>query len=143
MPAMSVEDVDNVRRIEAALLQHPQVDFKTFHVIHGGMYSRTVMVPANHIITGALIKIPTQVIVVGDAKVLVGDKVLNLSGYNVLPAQSGRKQIFRAITDIYITMVFPTKAQTVSDAENEFTDEANLLASNRDESQNIFIKTED
>jgi hypothetical protein len=40
-------------------------------------------------------------------------------------------------------MVFPTKAQTVSDAENEFTDEANLLASNRDESKNIFIKTED
>ena len=134
--------IDKVKAIESELLKRPQMELKPLHVIHGGMYSRTVIVPANHMITGALIKIPTQLIVAGTAKVFVGDKVLNLSGYNVIPAQAGRKQMFLAITDIYITMIFPTKAQTVDEAESDFTDETDMLASHRDESQNIFIRTE-
>lgn len=142
MPAMSAEIIDKVKAIESELLKRPQMELKTLHVIHGGMYSRTVIVPANHMITGALIKIPTQLIVAGTAKVFVGDKVLKLSGYNVIPAQAGRKQMFLAITDIYITMIFPTKAQTIDEAESDFTDETDMLASHRDESQNIFIRTE-
>ena len=101
------------------------------------------MVPANHVIVGVLIKVPTQVIVAGAARVLVGDKFQSISGYNVMPGQSGRKAIFIAITDIYITMIFKTDAQTVDEAEAEFTDEIDMLASRRNESHNIFVKTEE
>jgi hypothetical protein len=142
LPAMASDAVENVRLFESQLMKCPQMDLKTVHVIHAGLYSRTVKVPANHVIVGVLVKIPTQVIVYGKAKVLIGDKILNLSGYHVLPAQAGRKQIFIAITDIYITMMFSTSARTVQEAEGEFTDETDILMSRRDESENIFIKTE-
>jgi len=143
MPSLTEETLDKVRQVEAEISELPQMQIDTLHVIHGGMYSRTVMVPANHVIVGVLIKVPTQVIVAGTARVLVGDKFQSISGFNVLPGQAGRKAIFIAISDIYITMIFKTDAQTVDEAEAEFTDETDILASRRDESHNIFVKTED
>jgi hypothetical protein len=142
MPAMSEAVVGRVREVESELAKLPQMELKTMHVLHGGMYSRTVIVPANHVIVGVLVKVPTQVIVSGSARVFAGDKVLNLAGFNVIPAQAGRKQIFVAITDIFVTMIFPSSAETVEQAESEFTDENEMLMSRHDDSQNIVINTE-
>lgn len=143
MYKMDSDTIEKVRAVESELMKHPQMKLNTLHVIHAGMYSRTVIVPAGHAIVGVLIKVPTQVIVTGTARVLVRDEFLELYGCNVLPAQAGRKQIFIAITDIYITMIFPSEAQTVAEAEAEFTDETDLLMSHKDESLNLFVKTEE
>ena len=143
IPAMSPEAIDKVRRLEAVVLVMPQTSIVTDHVIHGGMYSRTVMIPAGTVITGALIKIPTLLIVQGDATVYIGDEPMVLSGYNVVPAAAGRKQAFVAHTDTWLTMIFPSDAKDVGLAEEQFTDENYLLASHRDtEINNITITGE-
>ncbi len=113
----------------------------TEHVLHAGMYSRTITMQPNTVLVGALIKVPTIVITVGHAKVLVGKDWADVDGYRVLPAQAGRKQLFVSIGPLIITMIFPTSAKTASEAEAEFTDECELLLSRRYPDLNTVINT--
>lgn len=127
--AMSDGAIGQVRRLEDALLDGPQIDIPTEHVLHAGMYGRTVRIPAGVVLTGALIKIATLLIVNGDVSVFTGGETLRLTGYHVIPASAGRKQAFIAHADTTLTMLFPSQAATVEQAEAEFTDEADLLLS--------------
>ena len=142
IPAMSEATVDEVRRLENILSMLPQELVYTHHVIHGGLYSRTMRIPAGVVITGAYIKIPTLLIVEGDALVYIGDdeKVL-LEGYNILPAHANRKQVFVAKTDVLLTMIFATKATTIEKAEEEFTDDFARLLSRQQGNKNFTIIT--
>jgi hypothetical protein len=126
---MSVLEIDNVRQLEALSLQRPQIAIDTDHVFHAGLYARTVMVPAGVVITGALIKIATLLIVNGDALVYVNGGAREVSGYNVITASAGRKQAFVAQSDTWLTMIFRSDAETMEQAEAEFTDEAEDLMS--------------
>jgi len=130
MPPSTDRGLEVVRRIEDEVLKAPQVDLTTHHVIHAGVYSRTICIPAGVVLTGALIKIPTTLVVCGKASVLFGDgdEVL-VEGYKVLAASAGRKVAYIAHADTYLTMSFKTDARTVEDAEVEFTDEAERLFS--------------
>lgn len=129
IPAMSSEAIDKARRLEAKLIGLPQVPTKTSHLIHGGLYARTIHIPAGAVLTGTLIKLATVLIVNGDVTVFTGGDTLDLCGYHVIPASAGRKQVFLARADTDLTMLFPSRAATVAEAEAEFTDEAHLLLS--------------
>ena len=133
--------IDNVRRLESLAREMPQVAIATDHVIHAGMYARTVLVPAGVMITGVLIKIATLLIVHGDAVVYVDGGAVQLRGYNVLPASAGRKQAFVAQTDTHLTMIFPSDAKNVEQAERQFTDEVERLSSRLDAESNRIILT--
>ena len=142
IPAMSAHAIDNVRRLEAAsLAEMPQVVLAVDHALHAGMYARTVTIPANGLITGVLIKIATLLILQGDAIVYIGDDGedatghTRITGYHVLRAGAGRKQAFLALAETHLTMLFPTGAKTVEEAEAEFTDEVHMLQSRRAECQ--------
>lgn len=129
IPPMTPAAIARVREIEDHMLAtQPQIDLRMRHLIHAGAYYRTCCVPAGYVITGALIKIPTTLIIHGDCVVWLGEEGRRLTGYNVVPASAGRKQAFRAVSDTHITMMFPTSAQTVAEAEREFTEEFDRLA---------------
>ena len=140
--AMSDEAVARVRNLELAISNEPQADIPTQHLIHAGMYARTIKIPAGVVATGVLIKRSTILIVQGDVKVYVNEGVVDMSGYNVLAGSANRKQAVIAVSDVYMTMIFPTEAQTVFDAENEFTDEADLLITRAGADQSILITGE-
>lgn len=143
IPATTPEAIDKIRQAEAAAMQLPQVPVETAHCIHAGIYSRTIKIPAGVIITGALIKRSTQLIVCGHAIVFVGDDTFNVCGYHLFAASAGRKQAFFAHADTWLTMCFSTNALTVEEAEAEFTDETDILASrNPDNKNNIIITGE-
>ncbi len=143
IPAMSDMSISAVREFENELFKLPQLSFCTDHVIHAGIYSRTMKIPAGVCITGVLIKIPTTLIVCGDCRIWIGDKANDLAGYNVLAASANRKQVFLAFTDTWVTMSFATKARTVEEAESEFTDERRLLASHKNTNSNTVTITEE
>ncbi len=134
--AMSARAVGIVSRFEAEALKLPQVPIRTEHAFHAGMYARTILIPAGVVLTGALIKIPTLLILSGDAIVYTADGPRRFTGYEVLLGGAGRKQAFAALADTRLTMVFPTAAATVEAAEAEFTDECDRLFSRRDEAEN-------
>lgn len=126
---MTPEQVARVREVEDYMLAtQPQFALKMHHVLHAGLYARTCHLPANCVMTGALIKLATLMIIEGNALIWLGEEGREVKGYTVLTASAGRKQAFRAITDTKITMIFPTQAKTVAEAEREFTDEWERLA---------------
>lgn len=129
LPAMADADVEKVRRLESEIAQQEQVPIETQHHFHAGMYCRTIRIPAGVLLTGALIRIPTLLILSGHATVFIGGEAVVLEGYHVLPGQAGRKQAFLAHADTFLTMSFATQATTVEQAEEEFTAEADLLLS--------------
>lgn len=134
VPISSTPDaIQRVRDLEAVAALQPQLAVETGHLIHGGMYARTVIIRAGTVITGALIKKATILILSGIAKIFTGAEPISLNGYQTLAARAYRKSAFHAIEDTYLTMIFPTNAKTVEEAEAEFTDEFDLLSS-RDKS---------
>jgi hypothetical protein len=140
--AMGPAALDAVRALEREVLALPQVSLATHHVLHAGLYARTIFVPKDTVITGALIKVATLLVVDGDTLVYVGtDQPLHLTGHHVLPASAGRKQAMVTLADTHFTMLFATAARTVEEAEAEFTDQADALGSRRGDSANSFIVT--
>ena len=137
VPAMSAATVASVRALEQRVLELPQTPICTHHVLHGGMYARTILIPAETVLTGALIRVPTMLVIAGDTLVMLDDGCsVRLTGYHVLPALAGRKTAFVTIADTHVTMLFPTTAHTVEAAEVEFTEEADGLGSRRDPQSN-------
>lgn len=140
LPAMTSSDVEKVQGLESYLLGIEQVAIQTQHHFHAGLYSRTIRVPAGVMITGALIKIPTLLIVSGHVTVFIGGESIELQGYHIVPGQAGRKQVFLAHADTDLTMTFATQTETVDEAESEFTDQPTALMS-RQQRDDLTINT--
>lgn len=119
----------------------PQVPLTTEHLLHGGMYARTIRIPAGTLMNGSAIRCATILILHGDCAVTAGDSLVELHGYNVLPGSPGRKQSFLTLSDVEMTMIFPTTSQTVEEAENEVFAEAEELMSRRDDNLNAVTVT--
>jgi hypothetical protein len=122
-----------IARIEAlersTLAEDNKINVPVTHGFGAGCYSRTVRVRAGLFITGAKMKTPTQIIVSGKCLVNLGDEYVTIEGYAVLAGAAGRKQLFVALEDTYITMFFASGARTAEEAEREFTDQAEELNS--------------
>ena len=138
---MSESAIEKVRLVQNAMLKFPQIDLPVHHILHGGMYSRSLVIPAGVAIAGAFIQVPTTLVVNGNVTVYANDQAYEIDGYQVLVASAGRKQVFVAHADTNMTMTFATGATTVEDAENEFTSEPDLLASRRHKDLNTTIIT--
>lgn len=123
----SAEMLAKLRAIDAEMLALPQTEITIDHLIHGGMYARTAHVPADTIVSGALVRRATVLVLQGDVTVFTGCDSVRLTGYHVLPGSAGRKQLFRTHTETHMTMVLPSDAQSVDEAEHEFTNEPELL----------------
>lgn len=142
IPAMSEESIAKVTALEAAALLMPQIQVETHHLLHAGVYSRTVFLHAGALIVGVMVKIPTTLTVCGDCTVFIGDSSIRVTGYNVFPAAANRKQAFVVHADTVLTMSFQTNAATVEDAEAEFTDELDKLVSRNVDGVNHVLITE-
>lgn len=141
--AMSEKSIARTAEIEAEQRKsNNQIGLKTQHFFHGGIYRRVVLLPKGAEMVGALIKIPTTVIVIGDVFVWIDDGWCNIVN-SVLTAGAMRKQRFFANEDTYIHMLFPTSARTVEEAEREFTSEfGNLLSRRIDAGEETIITGE-
>ncbi|WP_156392966.1 hypothetical protein [Burkholderia sp. Leaf177] len=116
-----------LRDIDASLRALPQTNVDIDHLIHGGMYARTARIPADTVVSGVVLKVATVLIIHGDVTVFTGADSVRLTGFNVLPGSAGRKQLFRTHTETQMTMVLPSAAHSVDEAEYEFTSEPHLL----------------
>lgn len=141
IPAMTDQAVERVKQLENVLMAFPQVAVDTDHVLHGSMYARTIKMPKGMVLSGALIKVPTMLIIDGHCRVFVGNDAMDVSGHTVLAASANRKQAFLAFEDTTMTMIFHTDADSIQAAEMEFTDEYESLQSNKDGNHNTVMIT--
>jgi len=122
-----------VRQFEAAALTLPQVHITTEHVLHGGMYARTIRIPANTMLTGAMTSCDNLCIVSGDITVTTDDGARRLTGFHVLPAKAGAKRAGITHADTCWTTLIPTNVATVTEAEDQLTGESDMLQTRRPE----------
>lgn len=138
---MSDYAIDRVRALEEITSAMDQAEITTWHVLHSGMYSRTIKIPGGVLLTGVLVKVPTILVVNGDVAVYANEQEVRVTGYAAIPASANRKQAFYAHADTWLTMVFSTSATTVQEAEDEFTNEAHALMSRHEDAINYFNLT--
>ena len=136
---MTEEQIGKVDRLTEALRDKPQVDIQTFHSLHGGVYCRTVSIPAGTVCAGALIKVPTTLIISGDATFYIGSESVRITGYQIIIGSANRKQACFAHGDTAMTMIHRTNAQTVEEAEAECTDELVGILSKRPGAMNNIM----
>jgi hypothetical protein len=127
--SMSCEDIRSACEIENYIATLDHVDIPTFHTLHAGVYTRTIILEAGQVASGVIISIPTTLIINGHLKLLIGNEVAEIKGFNAFIAEANRKQIALAIEKTTIAMIFKTDAKTVAEAEAEFTNEPERLAS--------------
>ena len=99
------------------------------------------MVPAGVLMTGALVKRATILIISGCMRVRIGDETVDVDGYHVFAGSAHRKQAGLAITDTWVTMLFATEADSIEEAECEGTDDAEKLFSRKENAVNDFVIT--
>ena len=121
--------------------QFPQTEVVTEHLLHGGMYARTIRRGPGVVAVGSLILRSTILIINGNFSILIDGKRTDLTGYNVLAGLSGRKSFSLTHGPVEMTMIFATQAATVEEAENEIFAEADQLCSRRNGSQDQIMIT--
>ena len=132
IPAAPPEVVERMREFEGLIRPYEYTfQVRMEHLLHAGIYARTARIEPLMIFTSVLIKIPTVLIVSGKCCVYAVDRWYALDGYNVIPACAGRKMVYITLGPVEMTMLFPTEAKTVEEAEEGFTDEASELLSRR------------
>ena len=142
IPAVPQHLLEKLNKLESAIRPYEntfQVEME--HVLHAGMYARTSRIAPGMLAINILIKVPTVVIFHGHGWFLVGEKWQEYEGYNVVPAESGRKNICITLEETEITMIFPTNAKTIEEAENEMSDEAENLLTRRSEKAGKMVIT--
>lgn len=128
---------DKVTELENIGLDQPQLVLDTTHLIHGKMYARTIFMPAGTLLTGVLSNLDNVCIVCGDITVTTQDGLKRFTGYHVLPAISGSKRAGITHADTYWTTLIHTNNTTVTDCENEFTNETEKLQTRRLENNTL------
>lgn len=135
-------DLAKIRHFEDHMRQREQIQFRTEHAFHAGMYARTVRIPSGVVFTSVLIKRATLLILNGSCDVLVGSTGVRFEGYNVIPASAGRKTVYVTRSAIELTMIFPSNSRTVAEAEAEFTDEGDILLSRTNQDDIVIVTGE-
>lgn len=119
---------DNIAKAEAYLLTLPQVDLQTKHSISGGMYARTIFIPAGTTMTGATHKTDHLDVMQGDVMFTLGDgETKRLTGHHVLVTKAGAKRIGHAHTDTIWTTICRTDLTDIQEIESELVVEAEQL----------------
>lgn len=127
--ADELTELDRVRELEQVLRGFPQSRLETHHMLHGGMYARTIFIPAGTVLVGTLSKLDNICIVNGDITVTTDEATVRLAGYHILPATKGYKRVGLAHADTYWTTLIQTTKTTIQEAEDEFTNESEFLQS--------------
>lgn len=111
-------------RINAEL---PQVDLKTTHVVNGGIYARTVYIPAGVSVVGAKHKTDATHIICGDVTIASDEGPVRLAGVQVIPSGAGSRRAVLAHTDTVWTTCWRTDLTDIAAIEDELTDESEHL----------------
>lgn len=128
---MSSAYLQEANAIGDFVAQLPQVDVPTFHSFHAGVYARSATLKPNVVLVGAHLKIPTLLIISGKVIVKIGNDEHLVDGYEVIEGAENQKRIFVAVEETHMTMIFATRAASIEEVENEFTDEADRLLTRR------------
>lgn len=124
-------DHSKIRRLEAILLRAPQVDMQTTHALSGGVYARTVFIPAGTVVTGATHKKDHICIIDGDVETILDGQPQRITGRVVINGTKGVKRAVYAHDDTLWTTVCATALTDMDAIEAELVEEPERLQTRR------------
>lgn len=122
---------DAVLKVEEALENMPQVDLGTQMLLHAGVCARSIFIPAGTALVGVLTSVDNVNVVYGDISVTTSDGPKRLTGFNVIPANSGFKRVGFAHSDTWWVTIHKTDKTELEDIEAEMTCEPEKLQTRR------------
>lgn len=112
-----------INRLDQALSALPQVDFKTTHQLVGGIYTRTIHIPAGVAIVGAVHKTDHVNVVTGDITVSTSEGQRRLTGSHVLLlTKAGTQRAGYAHADTTWTAICRTDKTEIEDIEADLVE---------------------
>lgn len=120
--------IDGVEKIREGLKDLPQVDLNTQHAFMGGMYARTIYIPAGCAVSGATHKTDHINVMFGDiAFTGLDGQVKRLTGFHVIPVKAGIARLGVALVDTVWTTICKTDKDDVESAEDDLVVESAQL----------------
>lgn len=116
-----------VEALEREVLKLPQVDLKTSHVLAGGVYSRTIVIPAGTVLTGAVHKRDHINVMQGDITVTTDAGPQRFTGHHVIATKAGAKRAGYAHADTIWTTICRTDSTDLEAIEAELVEESERL----------------
>lgn len=120
-------DHAKVKRLEAILSEFPQVDMATTHVLSGGVYARTVFIPAGTVVTGATHRKDHICVIDGDVETVLDGVPQRIAGRLVLKGEAGVKRAVYAHEDTLWTTICQTELTDIAKIEEELVEEPETL----------------
>lgn len=118
---------ESILAVESHLFTLPQVDLRTQHEVHAGMYARTIFIPAGTMMVGAQHKHDTISVFIGDVTFRTEEGMKRLVGHHILPTAAGMKRVGYVHQDTVWTTMHRTDLTDVEAIEEEMTDEVDKL----------------
>ena len=114
-----------VLAFEDELAKLPQIEAKLDHLFSGGMYARTIYLPAGTLITGKVHKQDgIDVLMKGSMRVMSDDGTLKIvTAPMVMASKKGVKRAGLALTDVEWVSTHTTHTTTPEAAEDELVEE--------------------
>jgi hypothetical protein len=106
---------------QAAMLKKPQVQIEVVHVFVNGMCARTIMIPADVELVGAVHLTDHVNIMCGDITLYSSEGEKRLSGYHVIPSPAGVKRAGRTHAPTCWTTILRTDLTTAEEVEEQLT----------------------
>lgn len=122
---------EQIDLFEGMLLEMPQTDLGTTHELSGGMYARTIFIPAGVTLTGAAHKTDHINVLHGDITVWTEQGMRRLTGYHVIPTKAGAKRVGYAHEDTHWTTFIRTDLMDIEAIENEVVENPETLQTRR------------
>lgn len=98
--------MDKILKFEEELGKLPQVDLQTQHSVTGGVYARTVLIPAGCAVVGAIHSKDHISVFIGDVTCTTDEGMKRMTGHHVFPCKSGIKRVVYAhINSIWTTCI--------------------------------------
>ncbi len=108
-----------VDALQAAMLEHPQVELETGHLFHGGHYIRALWRPAGCLIVGKR-HLKDHLYLVVSGTVQVGEETH--TGPKLIECKAGTKRAVYALTDALCVTFHKTDAADVEAAEADLVE---------------------
>jgi len=113
-----------VNALQAAMIQHPQVELPTAHLFHAGMYCRVVEQAAGVLVVGKVHKRPHFFMVVSGTVLITAPPLepQEITGPRLLLSEPGTKRVIYAVTDVVYMTFHTSRAKTVKGAEDKMVE---------------------
>lgn len=141
MPS-SPESCAMINRLAVAMREKlVPTKYVTEHMVHGGIYTRTVRFPPKTLIAAARFIAPTTLIIKGTCDIWSDGDVARVEGYTVIKGSAGRKIALVTVTDVEASMMFRTDLTDVAEIQKQFTDEYMMLAPLENADEHVVLVT--